>query len=703
VFAAAVTVAATGNTAISHDADRQQWVIGNDRIQLLVTAPEGGEFQLQRLALPKTGQAWSITADADAVLTIDGQPRRIGREMDGFRVDTVSGSSVHNGVQLDVRMVLAELELIVTRHYVLYDGSPTVELWTTVAAAANTTPHALKDLNALALVVPLGTVRWMTGLQNDNAVDQHDTAFTLQRRDLSDGQTMTLSAKGRASERVMPYAIVEGDRQSFFAGIMWSGGWRLAIARKGGAITLTGGLASMSTTLHPGRAVEGPHAFFGVTPHGTSEVTKALHSFVLNGVRGGRPFEPLVTYNTWYAHGTRFDERDLQREMQFAAAVGAELFVADAGWHVGAGQRGVYDFESGLGNWTPDPARFPSGLRALTDYAHDLGLKFGLWVEPERVSREIVGQPGLAHEAWLATSAGDYKSPDTAQICFASQAGRDWVFSQLTKLIDDVQPDYLKWDNNFWINCTRDGHGHGPKDGNFAHVTGLYSVLATLRARYPQLLIENVSGGGNRLDFGMLRYTDVAWMDDRTAPSLHVRHNLEGLSTMLPTPYLLSFAVDHADEPLHNAPDLALYLRSRMQGALGLSVRDDQLSQADTTGLAGHIAAYKNVRGMISAAAALLLTPQVSANARGGGWDIIETWRPSDSAAIIWAFQTDPGSRSINVKPHDLNPATVYDVCSADRGKLGAATGAELMANGIDILESPISAAHLLTLTPKGS
>src|SRR5437763_8841619 len=86
--------------------------------------------------------------------------------------------------------------------------------------------------------------------------------------------------------------------------------------------------------------------------------------------------------------------------------------------------------------------------------------------------------------------------------------------------------------NNMFVNCDRQGHGHGATDGNFAHVTGLYDLLTTLRQRYPDLLFENVSGGGNRLDVGMLRYTDAAWMDDRTAPSAHVRHNLEGLTAV---------------------------------------------------------------------------------------------------------------------------------------------------------------------------
>ena len=94
----------------------------------------------------------------------------------------------------------------------------------------------------------------------------------------------------------------------------------------------------------------------------------------------------------------------------------------------------------------------------------------------------------------------------------------------------------MKWDNNAWVNCNRTGHDHGASDGNFAQVQGLYEILQSLRDRYPDLLIENVADGGSRIDFGILRYSDVAWMDDRTSPPMRARHNLEGLSSVLPAP-----------------------------------------------------------------------------------------------------------------------------------------------------------------------
>ena len=96
-----------------------------------------------------------------------------------------------------------------------------------------------------------------------------------------------------------------------------------------------------------------------------------------------------------------------------------------------------------------------------------------------------------------------------------------------------------------------------------AHVQALYGILDELRQRYPDLLIENVSGGGARLDFGMMAYTDTAWMDDRTSPASHVRHNIEGLTFAFPPAYLLSFLIDADGEPIAGAADLPLLVRSR--------------------------------------------------------------------------------------------------------------------------------------------
>jgi alpha-galactosidase len=386
-------------------------------------------------------------------------------------------------------------------------------------------------------------------------------------------------------------------------------------------------------------------------------------------------------------------------EIRRAASLGVELFVMDAGWYLGAGETSDFDFDAGLGSWAADADRFPSGLASLADYAHGVGLKFGLWVEPERVSLATVGKEGLAQEPFLATRGSDYGSALNAQICLAGAAGRKWVLDQLVALIDRVRPDYLKWDNNFWINCDRPGHGHGPADGNMAHVQALYGILDELRRRYPDLLIENVSGGGARLDFGMMAFTDTAWMDDRTAPASHVRHNLEGLTFAFPPAYLLSFLIDGDGEPIAGAADLSLLTRSRGVGILGLTYRTETMDDDTASLLRQQIAQYKTYRDIITQANATLLSAQAPVDS--ASWEVLQEVADDARSALVFGFKGSDTDGRLVVRPRGLLPDATYDVRSLDAGPLGASRGDALMTDGIELIHSGGSRAHILVLTAR--
>jgi alpha-galactosidase len=314
-----------------------------------------------------------------------------------------------------------------------------------------------------------------------------------------------------------------------------------------------------------------------------------------------------------------------------------------------------------------------------------------------------VGRPGLAEESWLATADGRYdpnlaqSEAISAQVCFADPAARAWVLDRLVELIDTAHPDYLKWDNNSWINCNRAGHEHGPADGNYAHVHGLYAVLAALRERYPDLLIENVSGGGRRLDLGMMRYTDAGWMDDHTAPSALVRHNLEGLAAVFPPWYLLSFVTNDDPEPVHGGTDLHLYARSRMPGVLGLAFRTDILSEAEAAALSQAIGRYKATRATLGGATAALLTDQATPEG-GPPWDVVEELGARGDVAVF-AFRNDPFSEQVTVRLTGLDATATYEVLSADDERIAAASGASLMSEGVTVSPSAGSASQLLTFT----
>jgi alpha-galactosidase len=652
------------------------------------------DFQLLRLVSP-AGEARTVTGLPDTQINVGGRTLAFGSRSAGFVLQGVTTSVRGLTVQLDATFDLPSVKLRATRHYAATSGSPTFEAWTTFTPLGSTV--TVSDLSPLVVTVVPGTLHWLNGLQGDAADTERDGAFTIQERTLEPGERFSIGATGRSSEQTVPWLAIESGRDIFYAGLLWSGAWSLNATRSTAGIDLVLGLPPMSTNLSS--TVDGPHVFFGVSCGTLADASAALRLFVVRGLRQNREFNPLATYNTWFAYGVKVDEASMREEIDGAADMGAELFVLDAGWYVGAGHDGSGDYTSGLGSWQVDAARFPSGLGALRDYAHARGLKFGIWVEPERVAQSTVGRSGLAQEAWLAKNGGKLGSSDAAQLCFGSVSARQWVLDRLVALLDSVQPDYLKWDNNFWINCNRSGHVHGATDGNFAHVNGLYDVLAIIRARYPDLLIENVSGGGNRLDFGMLRYSDVGWMDDRTTPSAKVRHNIQGLTRLFPPAYLLSFVMHDAGETLHGAPDLPLIFRSRMAAILGLCFRTGEFEGEEREAVAAEIAAWKNLRGSLSAAAGALLTPQAALR-NGPAWDVFQTRPSGREPTVMWAFQSDTGVPDIIARPVALRPQMMYEVRSLDVGPLGILSGAELMADGIGIVTSPYSAAHVIVLTP---
>jgi alpha-galactosidase len=686
--------ALSGHDRVASTADT--WTIGNSRIQAELRLSSDG-LLIGSIVNPQTGTVWSAGEVSDSGATVNGATSALGASAPGWILAGVDESRSETGSRVIFTFRNTRAPVVAERTYACYEQSPTIEVWTTFRASGSSTV-TIGNMKVWELVIPASVIRYEYGLRGDAAGAPVEDAFSLRAHNVEAGGPLTLIERNRSTQEYLPMVAADLRNDEFFGGLAWSGSWQIQAQPAGqGRMRVHASLPGVTVSVDPGRPLETPHGFIGFTPGDRSDVSSALRGFVMQGIRGGRPFQPLVTSNTWFAYGTEINEGSMQAEMENGAANGLELFVVDAGWYAGAGRGG--DFDSGLGTWRVDEAKFPRGLRALSDYAHDLGVRFGIWVEPERVDQATVGRPGLAQQGWLATNNGSTGSSRNAQICLASAAARQWVMDRLTDVIDQSNADYLKWDNNFWVNCNRSGHGHGATDGNFAHVKGLYELLATLRERYPSLLIENCAQGGNRADFGMLRYSDVGWMDDRTSPAVHVRHNLEGLTTFFPPAYLLSFAISGAGEPLSGAPDLSLYLRSRMPGILGLTYRAAELTEEDQIGLAREIAIYKSIRDIQRDASAMLLTEQ-AASTGGPAWDVIEQLSAATGEAVIFAFQQDRAIPSVAVQPRGLNPEALYTITTADGQHLGRARGDELTRDGITIEESFASAAHILVLRP---
>lgn len=635
----------------------------------------------------------------DALITVDGETVRLGAPDGGFLLQRVDPFIGTHYVAIAFRFLAADKGLAATRHYVAYPGAAAIEMWTEIETVADER-RTVENLNAFALSIPPGAIDYVLGLQ---AASADGGPFTRHVRSLQDEERLELGSPTLSTEWAMPYFSVGNAHRRVFGGLLWSGAWSASLYRRGDQLQVSLGLPAMSAWATPGRSIEGPHGFVGVTWDVPGADISAITRFVHAG-RAGRAFPSWTTFNTWFVRGINIDEATSRSDIDFAADIGLEMFQLDAGWYPRQRPENVFDFTEGLGSWQVDRDRFPSGLGSLAAYAHARGLRFGVWIEPERVALRTVGHPGLAEERFLAKQNGAYQpgvpneASRDAQICLADSAARAWVLHQVTQLVDEVHPDNLKWDFNRWVHCARADHDHPVDGGNYERTRGLYAVLAAVRERFPSLILENSSGGGNRLDFALARLADTAWMDDRSAPSAHVRRNLQGLMTMFPASYLFSYVMSHVDEPIRGADDIAMLVRSRMPGVVGVAADLGQLSEGERHQLHQQLGLAKALRPMQANAVTHVLTPQ---RPGPGEWEVVQQVLPESGGSLIFAF-SPPAAEPITVWLRGIQPEVTCELRSSDRGRLGQVSGLDLIAGGFQIREAPESASQVLVLVPMG-
>jgi alpha-galactosidase len=685
-----------GDAFISADQDAGRWTIGNRNIRYTVEISRNGELGLGGLFL---GDGTPVTQghDPDGLVTLDGRTTGLGTRGGPLFVDSMTTSSGPNHLELLVNLHATQGPLVVVRHYVVYPDAPVIELWTSFAGNPSQ-PTTTQNINAFELTIRPGAIRWLNGLDMN---DEEGGPFLDRGRELGAGGVLDLGSETVSSSTTVPYFSVEEDGIRFFAGLAWSGSWSTHFERIGNGLRATVGLPNMSAVVASRSPIDGPHALIGATSAAPGADPAAIAA-ALRASRGGRPYPSLTTFNTWFVYGNRINQNLVTRSMFFAERADIELFQVDAGWYQQGRVGSPFDFTSGLGSWLVDETRFPDGLGALGDYARVHGMKFGVWVEPERVARSTVNEPGLAKESFLATTDGSYhpgRPNDEAvdgQICLGNPEAVEWVWQKIVQFIDAVRPDQLKWDYNRFMICNRPGHGHPTDGGNFAHVQGLYELLRRLRSQYPSLILENVSGGGRRLDLAMARLTDMGWMDDRTAPARHVRNNLEGLTRIFPAPYLFSYIVHRDEEPLGVAGDISLFGRSRMIGTLGVSVDFELMSEYGLTQLNQQVKLATAIRSVQADAVTMTLTP---AAVHEPPWDIVEQISLSTGRAVLFAFETRPAGPT-RVRLQRLARNEIYEVRSIDTGVIGRYSGADLADEGLYIESNPYSASQVFTIDP---
>ncbi len=294
--------------------------------------------------------------------------------------------------------------------------------------------------------------------------------------------------------------------------VAWSGNHRLLAERSPGADAFLGAaelLAPGEIELASGETYTTPWAI-GSWGDGLNELSQRFHDELR--ARPQHPQRPRpVTLNTWEAVYFDHDLDTITALAERAARVGVERFVLDDGWF-----RGRRDDTAGLGDWFVDADVWPDGLQPLIDRIHDLGMEFGLWVEPEMVNLD--SDLAWAHPEWILRARGEYPVPSRQQhvLDLAHPDAWQYLLDRLDALLAEYDIAYLKWDHN------RDLLEAAAADTGRARVheqvLALYRLLAALKRRHPGLEIESCASGGARVDLGILEHTDRIWTSDTLDP-----------------------------------------------------------------------------------------------------------------------------------------------------------------------------------------
>lgn len=272
---------------------------------------------------------------------------------------------------------------------------------------------------------------------------------------------------------------------------------------------------NFSWELKPEESFRTPEVLCSFSASGLDLLSYNLHRFELRHlVRGKYKYERCpILVNNWEATYFSFDEAKLLRLAEAARDIGVEMLVLDDGWF---GRRN--DDTTSLGDWFVNTEKLPNGIGGFAEKIHKMGLKFGLWFEPEMINP--VSRLMETHPEWCITIPGRALITSRSQcvLDMGLKAVQDYLYDAISAIIREAKLDYIKWDMNRSITNAHSIGLPAERQGEFWHryILGVYALMERLLCENPDLLLESCSSGGGRYDAGMLFYSPQVWASDNT-------------------------------------------------------------------------------------------------------------------------------------------------------------------------------------------
>ena len=433
--------------------------------------------------------------------------------------------------------------------------------------------------------------------------------------------------------------------------------------------------------LETGEMFQAPEVILSYSSEGMNRLSQNLHHCIRQHICRGKYKEEIrpILINSWEAAYFDFTGDTIYELAKAAKEVNIDMLVMDDGWF---GKRD--DDNSGLGDWFVNEKKLGGTLGNLIKGINDLGVKFGIWIEPEMVSED--SDLYRKHPDWALTVPGrnPVRSRNQLVLDFSRKEVVDEIYDQICKVLDQGNIEYVKWDMNrslmdVYSSVTRD-------QGRVLHdyVLGLYDFLERLVQRYPNLLIEGCSGGGGRFDAGMMYYTPQIWCSDNTDAIDRLRIQY-GTSFGYPVSVVgshVSAVPNHQTgrkTPLHTRGVVA------MSGTFGYELNLMKLSEEEKQEIREQIAEYKSYAPIIQNGLYYRLSNPTTEEICA--WEFVHTDEKEQSKVLLnIVMQVIHGNMTVNyVKLQGLEETAIYR--EEKSGK--RYTGAALMYGGMPLPIEP--------------
>lgn len=346
----------------------------------------------------------------------------------------------------------------------------------------------------------------------------------MERKQLGHGKFMVSSLRGEGGHQEHQFmALLDknttqtmGDVYGFH--LVYSGNFRmLAEVNQFESVRVMGGIEpeGFRWVLSPGESFQSPEMICVYSAQGLGGMSRTFHDLYRNHLIRS-PYKDKkrpILINNWEATYFDFDEQKLLDIAKEASKLGIEMLVMDDGWF---GNR--FDDNRALGDWQVNEEKLKGGLKKLVDGVNALGMKFGIWFEPEMVSPE--SKLYREHPDWAIAIPG--RTPGLARnqyvLDISRKEVRDYILEMMFKVLHSANISYVKWDMNRPLSDLGSACLHAENQGELYHryVLGMYEMQERLLTEFPELLLENCSGGGARFDPGMLYYSPQIWCSDDT-------------------------------------------------------------------------------------------------------------------------------------------------------------------------------------------